>query len=86
MSALRDWSVLKVMFTAIVVAAVGLQLLGMAGVLDLESVFVPTSLMMASAIGVLVGAPASPSAATVPAPRWSGGLRAGWTRWCSSSG
>ncbi len=54
---LRDWSVLKVMFTAIVVAAVGLQLLGMAGVLDLESVFVPTSLMMASAIGgVLVGA------------------------------
>ncbi|MFN3612371.1 DUF6691 family protein [Tepidimonas sp.] len=54
---LRDWSVLKVMFTAIVVAAVGLQLLGMAGLLDLEAVFVPTSLMMASAVGgVLVGA------------------------------
>ncbi|WP_334154685.1 DUF6691 family protein [Tepidimonas sp.] len=54
---LRDWSVLKVMFTAIVVAAVGLQLLGLAGVLDLDAVFVPTSLMMASAVGgVLVGA------------------------------
>ncbi|TSE35758.1 DUF6691 family protein [Tepidimonas charontis] len=54
---LRDWSVLKVMFTAIVVAATGLQVLGSLGMLDLEAVFVPTSLVVASALGgVLVGA------------------------------
>ena len=54
---LRDWSVLKVMFTAIVVAAAGLQGLAALGVLDIDAVFVPTSLMVASAVGgVLVGA------------------------------
>lgn len=54
---LRDWSVLKVMFTAIVVAAAGLQGLAELGLLDLDAVFVPTSLVVASAIGgALVGA------------------------------
>lgn len=53
---LRDWSVLKVMFTAIVVAAAGLFLLRLAGLLEADAVFVPTSLLVASAIGgVLVG-------------------------------
>lgn len=54
---LRDWSVLKVMFTAIVVTAVGLYVLRLAGVLAADAVFVPTALLVASAIGgVLVGA------------------------------
>lgn len=53
---LRDWSVLKVMFTAIVVAAAGLYLLRLAGLLEADAVFVPTSLLVASAIGgVLIG-------------------------------
>lgn len=53
---LRDWSVFKVMFSAIVVAAVGLYVLELAGWLDTDNVFVPTSLVMASAIGgLLVG-------------------------------
>ncbi|WP_296873530.1 DUF6691 family protein [Tibeticola sp.] len=54
---LRDWSVLKVMFTAIVVTATGLYLLRLAGVLAADAVFVPTALLAAAAIGgVLVGA------------------------------
>lgn len=54
---LRDWSVLKVMFTAIVVTAMGLYLLRLAGVLAADAVFVPTALLVAAAIGgVLVGA------------------------------
>lgn len=54
---LRDWSVLKVMFTAIVVTAMGLYLLRLAGVLAADAVFVPTALLAAAAIGgVLVGA------------------------------
>ncbi len=54
---LRDWSVFKVMFTAIVVAAVGLYALKVAGLMQADAVFVPTSLLMASAIGgALVGA------------------------------
>ena len=53
---LRDWSVLKVMFTAIVVAALGLYLLRLAGWLEADAVFVPTSLLVAAAMGgVLVG-------------------------------
>lgn len=53
---LRDWSVLKVMFTAIVVAAAGLYGLKLAGLVEADSIFVPTSLLMAAAIGgVLVG-------------------------------
>ena len=54
---LSDWSVFKVMFTAIVVAAVGLWLLRAAGLLAPDSVAVPAGLMMASAVGgAMVGA------------------------------
>jgi hypothetical protein len=54
---LRDWSVFKVMFTAIVVAAVGLYVLKAVGLLQADAVFVPTSLLMASAVGgAFVGA------------------------------
>ena len=54
---LRDWSVFKVMFTAIVVAALGLYLLKVAGLMKPDAVFVPTALLMASAVGgALVGA------------------------------
>jgi uncharacterized protein len=54
---LRDWSVFKVMFTAIVVAAFGLSGLKALGLMQADSIFVPTSLLMASAIGgAMVGA------------------------------
>jgi len=54
---LTDWSVFKVMFTAIVVAACGLWLLRVAGLMAPESIAVPQALMMASALGgALVGA------------------------------
>lgn len=53
---MRDWSVLKVMFTAIVVAALGLYLLRLVGLMEADAVYVPSSLLVASAIGgVLVG-------------------------------
>lgn len=55
--ALRDWSVFKVMFTAIVVTALGLYVLKRAGMVDPEGVFVPTALLLAAALGgALVGA------------------------------
>ena len=54
---LSDWSVFKVMFTAIVVAATGIYGLSATGYLQPDSVFVPQALLMASAIGgALVGA------------------------------
>ena len=54
---LSDWSVFKVMFTAIVVAAVGLWVLRAVGLLAPDSVAVPAGLMMASAVGgAMVGA------------------------------
>jgi uncharacterized protein len=54
---LRDWSVFKVMFTAIVVAAAGLYALQEVGLLRPDAVFVPGALLMASAVaGALVGA------------------------------
>jgi hypothetical protein len=54
---LRDWSVFKVMFTAIVVAAVGLYGLRLAGLMQADAVFVPTALLVASGVGgSLVGA------------------------------
>ncbi len=54
---LTDWSVFKVMFTAIVVAATGLYGLRAAGLMAADAVFVPTALVVASAVGgVLVGA------------------------------
>jgi hypothetical protein len=53
---LTDWSVLKVMFTAIVVAAVGLFALKSLGYVKADGLFVPTALLAASAVGgVLVG-------------------------------
>ena len=54
---LSDWSVFKVMFTAIVVAAVSLWMLRAVGLLAPDSVAVPAGLMMASAVGgAMVGA------------------------------
>jgi hypothetical protein len=53
---LSDWSVFKVMFTAIVVAAVGLWALRVAGLLADDALFVPTSFVAAAAVGgALVG-------------------------------
>ena len=53
---LTDWSVFKVMFTAIVVAAVGLWALRVFGLLEADSLFVPQALVMASAVGgALIG-------------------------------
>lgn len=53
----NDWSVFKVMFTAIAVAAVGLYLLRLSGLMSNDTVFVPSALLMAAAIGgALVGA------------------------------
>jgi hypothetical protein len=54
---LTDWSVFKVMFTAIVVAATGLWLLRMGGVIAADALFVPGSYVVAAAVGgALVGA------------------------------
>lgn len=54
---LNDWSVLKVMFTAIVVAAAGMYLLQGMGLMPAGKVYVPTALLAASAVGgLLVGA------------------------------
>ena len=54
---LTDWSVFKVMFTAIVVAAGGLVLLQSVGLMPADSVYVPTAFLGAAALGgVLVGA------------------------------
>ena len=53
---LNDWSVLKVMFTAIVVAAAGLVALQALGWMDADAVFVPSALLAAAAIGgALIG-------------------------------
>ncbi len=53
----RDWSVFKVMFTAIVVAAVGLVALEALGVLRPNGVFVPSTFFWATLLGgVLIGA------------------------------
>lgn len=54
---LNDWSVFKVMFTAIVVAAFGLWALRALGLMAADTVAVPQALLMASAVGgALVGA------------------------------
>ena len=45
---LTDWAVFKVMFTAIVVAAVGLWLLRLVGLLRPDSIAVPQAAMMAA--------------------------------------
>ncbi|MBT9476765.1 DUF6691 family protein [Polaromonas sp.] len=54
---LRDWSVFKVMFTAIVVTALGLFGLRAVGLMQADAVFVPAALLMAAAVGgAFVGA------------------------------
>lgn len=54
---LTDWSVFKVMFTAIVFAAVGLMILEKTGLIDAGSLFVPPAFLGAAALGgALVGA------------------------------
>ena len=54
---LTDWSVFKVMFTAIVFAAVGLLILESLGLVDPGSLFVPPAFLGAAALGgALVGA------------------------------
>src|SRR5574343_425720 len=54
---LSDWSVLKVMFTAIVVAAAGLLVLQSLGWMEADAVFVPSAMLAAAAVGgLLVGA------------------------------
>jgi hypothetical protein len=53
---LSDWSVFKVMFTAIVFTSVGLMVSGWFGLVSLEGLFVPPALLGAAAIGgILVG-------------------------------
>lgn len=54
---LTDWSVFKVMFTAIVVAALGLWLLRLIGWLQPDAVTVPQAALMGAAVGgAMVGA------------------------------
>jgi hypothetical protein len=54
---LTDWSVFKVMFTAIVFTAVGIYLLEQVGVLNAESIYVPIPYLWAIAVGgALIGA------------------------------
>ena len=53
----RDWSVIKVMFTAIVVAAAGIWLMKTMGVIGPKSYFTPTTFLWATLLGgVLIGA------------------------------
>jgi hypothetical protein len=54
---LTDWSVLKVMFTAIVVAALGIHVIEAAGLVEPGSFYVTPPMLGAAAIGgVLIGA------------------------------
>ncbi len=53
----RDWAVFKVMFTAILVCAVGLYLMDMTGVMPAEAIYIPTTYVWATLLGgVGVGA------------------------------
>jgi len=54
---LTDWSVFKVMFTAIIVCAVGLAFLSGIGVLNMQAVYIPTVYFWALVIGgAMIGA------------------------------
>ena len=54
---LTDWSVFKVMFTAIIVAAIGLAIADASGLMPSESIFIPTTYFWATlAGGALIGA------------------------------
>ncbi|MFM1884903.1 MAG: hypothetical protein RL026_60 [Pseudomonadota bacterium] len=48
---LQDWTVFRVMFTAIIVAAAGLLVLQYAGVMPADSVYVPTTYLWAALVG-----------------------------------
>jgi uncharacterized membrane protein YedE/YeeE len=50
----KDWSVLKVMFTAIVTAMIGIGYLSMIGWLDMSQVFVPPSFIWPQLVGGLL--------------------------------
>jgi uncharacterized protein len=53
----KDWRVFKVMFTAIITAALGLYLLQLAGLMHKEDIYVPTVFLWATLLGgVGVGA------------------------------
>lgn len=53
----RDWAVFNVMFTAILVAAFGMYILELAGLLSKDAVYVPTTYLWATLLGgVGVGA------------------------------
>jgi len=51
---LRDFAVLKVMFSAMVTAAVGLQVLGALGHIDLAALYVPESIVWPQLVGGLL--------------------------------
>lgn len=51
---LRDFAVLKVMFSAMVTAALGLQLLAALGYVDLATLYVPESVLWPQLVGGLV--------------------------------
>ncbi len=54
---LTDWSVFKVMFTAVIVSAVGLWLLQLVGLTAFSEVYIPTPFFWAMGLGgVLIGA------------------------------
>jgi uncharacterized membrane protein YedE/YeeE len=51
---LRDFAVLKVMFAAMVTAALGLQVLGALGYVDLAALYVPESILWPQLVGGLI--------------------------------
>lgn len=51
---LRDFAVLKVMFSAMVTAALGLQGLGLLGYVDLQALYVPESIVWPQLVGGLI--------------------------------
>ena len=67
----RDMRVLKVMFSAIVTATVGLGILGGVGLVDLGALMIPETFLAPQIVGGFVLGVASSSAATAPAPRSS---------------
>lgn len=53
----KDWRVLKVMFSAIVVAALGLAWLSLAGIVDFSAIYVPDAFLWPQLVGgLLLGA------------------------------
>lgn len=47
----QDWAVFNVMFTAILVAATGLYLLGLFGVVASDEIYIPSTFLWATALG-----------------------------------